>query len=83
MNRIVKGDVKGVDSWRYIKYVCRPILWPTCKQLSEDDPEFILMEDNAPGHDCWYTNSEREKEGIAKINWPPNFPDFNSIERIW
>jgi hypothetical protein len=41
------------------------------------------MEDNAPGHDCWYTDSEREKEGIRKVNWPPNSPDFNPIERIW
>lgn len=83
LNCIVKGDGKGVDSWRYIKYVCRPILWPTCKQLAAEGPEFVLVEDNTPSHDCWYTNSEREKEDIAKINWPPNSPDFNPIERIW
>jgi hypothetical protein len=84
LKRIIKGDGKGIDSWRYIKYVDRPILWPTCKKLLEEDPEFVLMEDNAPGHDCWYTKSEREKAGItAKVDWPPNSPDFNPIEQIW
>jgi hypothetical protein len=44
----------------------------------EEDPEFVLMGDNAPGHHCWYTNSEREKAGItAKVEWLPNSPDFN------
>ncbi|RPB05482.1 hypothetical protein L873DRAFT_1631455, partial [Choiromyces venosus 120613-1] len=74
---------RGIDSWRYIKYVCRPLLWPVCQQLLREDQEFILMEDNVPGHDCWYTNQERVKEGVNKVNWPPNSPDFNPIERIW
>ena len=47
------------------------------------DPDFILMEDNAAGHGCWYTDTEREKEGIKKMNWVPNSPDFNPIERVW
>ncbi|KAA8913099.1 hypothetical protein FN846DRAFT_886784 [Sphaerosporella brunnea] len=38
LKRIVKGDGKGIDAWRYNKYVCRPILWPTCKRLLEEDP---------------------------------------------
>ncbi|RPA90925.1 hypothetical protein L873DRAFT_1838836 [Choiromyces venosus 120613-1] len=81
--KIEKGEGRGIDSWRYIKYVCRPLLWPVCQQLLREDQEFILMEDNAPGHDCWYTNQERVKEGVNKVNWPPNSPDFNPIERIW
>ncbi|RPB05912.1 hypothetical protein L873DRAFT_1824677 [Choiromyces venosus 120613-1] len=82
LNKEWKESEEGIDSWRYIKYVCRPLLWPVCQQLLREDQEFILMEDNAPGHDCWYTNQERVKEGVNKVNWPPNSPDFNPIERI-
>ncbi|KAA8897628.1 hypothetical protein FN846DRAFT_992268 [Sphaerosporella brunnea] len=78
-----KGDGKGIDSWRYIKYACRPILWPVCKELATTDPEFILTKDNAPGHNCWYTNAERQKAGIRKVNRPPDSSDFSPIERIW
>ena len=41
------------------------------------------MEDGAPCHKAGYTTHEREKEGIVKIDWPANSPDFNPIERIW
>jgi len=41
------------------------------------------MEDDAPGHDAGFTNQGREKAGISKVDWPPNSPDFNPIERIW
>jgi len=81
--KIEKGEGRGIDSWRYIKYVCRPLLWPVCQALLRQDLEFILMEDNPPGHDCWYTNQERVKDMVNKVNWPPNSPDFNPIERIW
>ena len=81
--RLKKGDGKGIDTWRYVKYVARPILWPLCQQLAEEDLDFILMEDNAPGYDCWWANAEREKQGVKKMNWPPNSPDFNPIEQIW
>ena len=41
------------------------------------------MEDNASCHSSDWTNQEREAEGIAKVDWPPNSPDFNPIEKIW
>ena len=41
------------------------------------------MEDNAACHNSDWTNQEREAEGIAKVDWPPNSPDFNPIEKIW
>jgi len=41
------------------------------------------MEDNAASHTSHYTTREREKEGVKKVNWPANSPDFNPIEHIW
>ena len=78
-----RGDGNGVDSWRYVKAVARPILWPECHRQLEQNPLFILMEDNAPSHSSHYTTREREKEGIQKVDWPPNSRDLNPIEHIW
>lgn len=80
LERSKKG---GIDSFRYVKHVARPLLWPACKELIAANPNFIVMEDNAASHKSIYTTREREKEGIDKVNWPPNSPDFNPIERIW
>ncbi|RPA96299.1 hypothetical protein L873DRAFT_1694625 [Choiromyces venosus 120613-1] len=41
------------------------------------------MEDNASSHDSDFTNRERERERIPKVDWPANSPGFNSIEHIW
>lgn len=83
ITKIKRGDGKGIHSWRYVKHVARPILWPECRRQLEQNPNFVLMEDSAPAHDSDYTNGEREKEGISKVDWPPNSPDFNPIEHIW
>ena len=53
-------------------------MWPECQKRN-----LILMEDNAPSHSAVYTMREREKQGVEKLDWPPNSPDFNPIERIW
>ena len=83
ISKIKRGDGKGIDSWRYVKHVARPILWPECRWQLLQNPNFVLMEDNAPAHDSDYTNKERQQEGITKVEWPPNSPDFNPIEHIW
>lgn len=41
------------------------------------------MKDEAGAHKADFTNKAKSKEGISKIDWPPNSPDFNPIERIW
>ena len=81
--RAIRKDVKGIDSWRYVTALCKPVLWPTCQTRSILNPHFRLMEDNAPSHNSDFTNQERRREGIAKVDWPPNSPDFNPIEHIW
>ena len=82
-HNLKRGDVKGIDSWRYVTVLGRPILYPECKKRMELNPDFILMEDNAASHDSCWTNAQRADEGIPKVDWPPNSPDFNPIERIW
>lgn len=83
IQKIKRGEGRGIDAWRYVKHVARPLLWPECRQQLCRNPTFILMEDNAPAHNAFYTTCEREKEGISKVDWPLNSPDFNPIEHIW
>jgi transposase len=81
--KVKRGKGKGVDSWRYVQNVCRPVLWPECKRLTAENPNVILMEDGAAAHGSGYTTQERVREGVRQMDWPPNSPDFNPIERIW
>jgi transposase len=81
--KVKRGKGKGIDSWRYVQNGCRPVLWPECKRLTAENPNFILMEDGAASHGSEYTTQERVREGVRKMDWPPNSPDFNPIERIW
>ena len=74
IEKIKIRDGGGIDSWRYVACVCRPILWPAYLERLLENPtlSLLLMEDNAPLHNSNFINSEREKEGVKKIEWPLN-----------
>jgi len=36
-----RGDVKGIDSWRYVTVLGRPILYPECKGRMKLNPDFF------------------------------------------
>ncbi|KAF8248736.1 hypothetical protein K440DRAFT_545932, partial [Wilcoxina mikolae CBS 423.85] len=75
--------IRGVDAWRYVKHVAIPLMWPECHRQLQRNPDFVLMEDGASPHTANYTSREREKQGVSKLDWVSNSPDFNPIERIW
>jgi hypothetical protein len=84
VEKINQGEhVRGIDAWRYVNHVAKPLRWPECHRQLQQNPSFVLMEDGASPHTANYTSREREKEGITKVAWVSNSPDFNPIERIW
>jgi len=63
-----------------VKCVAQPLLWHTCHEQLGTNASFVPMEDNAPVHHSISTKARREEEGIEKVDWPANSPDFNPIE---
>ena len=83
IEKIRRGDGKGVDSWRYVQHAAEPLLWPECHRRLAMNLNFILMEDNAAPHQSDFTTTLPKEQGNPKVSWPPNSPDFNPIEQIW
>ncbi|KAF8242962.1 hypothetical protein K440DRAFT_670336 [Wilcoxina mikolae CBS 423.85] len=75
--------IRGVDAWRYVKHVAIPLMWSECHHQLQRNPDFVLMEDGASPHTANYTSREHEKQGVPKLDWVSNSPDFNPVEPIW
>jgi len=75
--------IHGVDAWRYVKHVAIPLMWPECHRQLQQHPDFFLMQDGASLYTASYTSHERETQGVPKLDWVSNSPDFNPIDPIW
>jgi hypothetical protein len=78
----------GIDWLRYKELVLKPILYPWAYEISRlTSRKVYIIEDNASPHTKAkrWSREEREQYGgaIVCIDWPPNSPDLNRIERIW
>jgi transposase len=78
----------GIDWLRYRELVLKPILYPWAYEIHRlTTRKVYIIEDNASPHTKArrWSKEERERYGgaIICIDWPPNSPDLNRIERIW
>ncbi|RPA90587.1 hypothetical protein L873DRAFT_1717142 [Choiromyces venosus 120613-1] len=52
--------------------VCLPALYsnsqPTCWEWLPENPSFLLIGNNAHAHNAGFTDWEREKQGVLKVN---------------
>jgi len=75
--------VRGIDAWWYVHHLAKPLMGTECHCQLQQNPSFVLMEDGASPRTANYRSRERQNEGIPKLPWISNCPDFNQIERIW
>lgn len=78
-----KGLKGGVDWYRYRTEVLLPKLLPFCREIIQKYGECYLLEDGASPHIAWENAEEYNIEGLNRIPWPANSPDFNMIEQAW
>jgi len=81
-----KVDRKGgIDWYIYGERILNSLLYPFTTKATTEFPEqnIMIMEDNAPAHVYHYHDIPRERLGFAKMIWPANSADLNSIETIW
>ena len=73
----------GIDWYRYRMEILRTRLLPFCKEIIEKYGECFLLEDGAPSQVARANQDEYNIEGLNRIPWPANSPDFNAIESTW
>jgi hypothetical protein len=89
-----KGPKPKHRNKRYKKTKCNSntyiatVLEPMVKFLKHNyagllkEPGFRWVQDNAPAHGK-QAQEFLKKHNIPVMDWPPNSPDFNPIERVW
>lgn len=72
-----------MNSQRYVAMI-NEILEPSILKLfEEDDPEYLLQQDNAPCHTSKKTLEWFSENNVPLISWPPQSPDLSPIENLW
>jgi len=78
-----QGKKGGIDWYRYQKEILHSKLLPFAATCKETRPNTAVIEDGAPAHAHWFTQTVYDAFGIRKLDWPGNSPDLNMIEPIW
>jgi DDE superfamily endonuclease len=63
--------------------ILHPKLLPFAAKCKETRPNTVVIEDGAPAHAHWFTQTVYNTLGIRKSEWPGSSPDLNMIEPIW
>ena len=80
---VTRGKGNGIDWWRYQKTILIPKLIPFAKKCMESRPDTLVQEDRALAHASKYQDQVFIDAGVARLEWPGNSPDINSIEPCW
>ncbi len=67
-----------MTSQGYIEHIL-----PILDEFFEQNPEKMLVEDNATPHAASDSIKAKNSRTWIQISWPPNSPDLNPIENIW
>jgi hypothetical protein len=62
LSLLIKRDRHVIDTWGYVQNITSPNLWPRCKRHIKENPNFILIEDNASCHNCCMLIQSKKKK---------------------
>ena len=77
---VLKEGRGGINWYRYQEVILKPLLLPFAKECLQDRPGTLVQEDGAPSHASRYQQEVYDLWEIARLLWPPNSPDLNTIE---